>query len=521
MSCITRRFCGKGIILGFFLSGAAAVEAGEWDITPRLTLGAGYSDNIDLTKNGDGDVAGEVTPGISVRGESARLKAQLDYQMQNVFFLDHSDDSSTYNQLNSSASAELSKDLLFLDASANAGQTVIDANRSISIGNLNTSSNRSDFITYSISPYLQSHLGGYADAKLRYRYSDVLYDSNGAADATINAVNADLASGRGRIFKQLSWNVSYSYLKQNNDNSSGNTSTGNGDSTYKNTDGEARYALSKTFSLVGQAGYANNDYQTSDQIENGSYWALGGYWRPSRFYSLQALKGNNLETASIGLYPTVRTSLLVTYSKRDVGLNLGKTWTGSFSHHTRRTNWNARYFEEITTQQQLTSQTDVIFLGIDPITGEVNSNPQPGDLVVGLPTEVTSLTNEVIKRKRASGSFGMKTGKSGLLFTVWDERRKGQETLNDETTRGISGTWNRRVAPRTNSVLTASWQRISDNQNVNNNDEDFWYVQAQLVHRITPRTQGTLEVRHTEQNSSNDQSDYTENLIFARVTKTF
>jgi len=521
MMCMIRRFCGKGIILCFFLSAATAIEAGEWDITPRLTLGAGYSDNIELKSNGDGGVVGEITPGISVHGKSARLKANIDYQMQNVFFLGHSGDDSTYNQLNSSATAELSKNLLFVDASANAGQAIINANRSISVGNLNTSNNRSDYITYSVSPYLQSHLGGYADAKLRYRYSEVLYDSNGASNATINAVNANLASGRGRIFKKLSWVADYNYLKQNSDNSSDNGSIGNGDGTYKNTDGEARYALSKTFSLVGQAGYANNDYQTSDQIENGSYWGVGGNWQPSRFYSLQALTGKNLNTATIGLYPTRRTSLLVTYRDQKVGLPLGKTWTGSFNHRTRRTNWNARYSEEITTQQQLTSQTDVVFLGIDPITGEVNPNPKPGDLVVSLPTEVTSLTNEVIKRKRASGSIGMKTGKSGLLFRVWDERREGQETLNEETTRGLSGTWNRRVAPRTNSVLTASWQRISDDQNANNGDEDLWYLQAQLVRRISPKTQGTLELRHTEQSSGNDQSDYTENLIFARVTKTF
>jgi uncharacterized protein (PEP-CTERM system associated) len=349
---------------------------------------------------------------------------------------------------------------------------------------------------------------------LRYRYSDVLYDSNGASDAAINSVNANLASGRGRIFKQLSWSANYNYTKQDRDDAP--------DVTYKSYSGEASYALSKSFSLVGEAGYSDNNYQTSRDIENGSYWALGGNWRPSRFYSLRALTGKNLTTATIGLYPTRRTSLLVTYSDRGVGLYTGKSWDGSFSHHTRRTNWNARYHEEITTQQQLTSQTDVIFLGIDPITGEVNPNPQPGDLVVGLPTEVTSLTNEVIKRKRASGSFGMKTGKSGLLFRVWDEKREGQETLNDETTRGISGTWNRRLAPRTNSVLTASWQRISGSLNNNNNsDEDLWYLQAQLVRRIAPRTQGSLEVRHTVQSSGNDRSDYTENLIFARVTKTF
>ena len=85
-------------------------------------------------------VVGEVTPGISLHGEGGRVKANLDYQMQNVMIQDKNDTSySTYNQLNSSATAELSKDLLFVDASANAGQAVIDANRSISVGNLNTS----------------------------------------------------------------------------------------------------------------------------------------------------------------------------------------------------------------------------------------------------------------------------------------------------------------------------------------------------------------------------------------------
>ncbi len=329
MTGMTRRICVQGITLCFFLSGAAAVEAGEWDITPRLTLGAGYSDNVELKSNGNGGAVGEVTPGISIHGTGGRVKANLDYQMQNVMISEKNDNSySVYNQLNSNATAELSKNLLFVDASANAGQAVINANRSIPVGNLNTSNNTSNFFTYSVSPYMKSHLGGYADASLRYRYSQVLYDGNGASNATINAFNADLASGRGRLFKELTWSGNYSYLKQNNDNSSDNASTGNGDGTYKNANGEARYRLSKSFSLVGQAGYADNNYQTSNEINNGAYWALGGDWRPSRFYSLQALTGNNLTTATIGLYPTQRTSLLVTYRDQQVGLPLRKDLDG-------------------------------------------------------------------------------------------------------------------------------------------------------------------------------------------------
>jgi uncharacterized protein (PEP-CTERM system associated) len=519
MGGVTRRFFGLGVFLGFFLSGVAVVEAGEWDLTPRITLGAGYSDNIDLTPHGDSDMLGEATPGFSLHGKSARLNADIDYQMQNVFFVNHSQDSSSYNQLNSRATAELAKDLFFVDGSANAGQAVVNTNRSIPVGNLNAANNTSNFVSYSLGPRLQSHLGGYADAKLRYRYSQVMYDNNGASDATINEVDANLASGQGRLFKELTWSVNSRYLKQNSD--SNNNSSTSGDGTYRNTDGEARYRLSQSFSLVGQAGYSDNNYQTSNQIENGSYWGLGGAWQPSRFYSLQALTGNNLNTATVGLYPTHRTSLVVTYRDQQVGLPLGKTWNGSFTHHTRRTNWNAQYSEEITTQQQLTSQTNVTFLGIDPITGQVNPNPQPGDLLVSVPTEVTSLTNETIKRKRGSGSVGMRTGKSGLLFTVWNEKREGQETGDNETTTGISGNWNRRLASRTNSVFTASWQKIQNDQSTNNGDQNLWYLQEQLVRQIGPRTQGSLELRHTVQDSGNSRSGYTENLIFARVTRTF
>ncbi len=387
--------------------GANAVKAGDWDITPRLTVGGGYSDNIFLEPKGTGDWIGEVTPGISLRGESARTSAFLDYQLQNVFFQDNSDGNSSYNQLNSGATVELSKDLFFVDATARAGQAAISATQPISVGNLNINSNQTDFVTYSISPYLQSRLGSYADARLRYRYSETLYDTNEASDATINEFDANFINGRN--FKEIDWYANYNYRNVARDSAS--------DLTYESADSEARYRLNKEFSLVGQAGYENNDNVGRNNI-NGPYWAAGANWQPSRFYSLQALTGKNLTTATVGLYPTVRTSFLVNYRDQQVGTNPGPRWTFDFNHYTRRTNWNARYYEETTTVQQLTSQTEVSFLGVDPITGEVNPNPQPGDLLVEVPTEVSSLTNEVFDRKRASGSVGMKTGKNGLLLTL-------------------------------------------------------------------------------------------------------
>ncbi len=131
---------------------------------------------------------------------------------------------------------------------------------------------------------------------------------------------------------------------------------------------------------------------------------------------------------------------------------------------------------------------------------------------------VFSLRDEVIERKRASGSIGMKTGRSDLLFTVFDERRDFLSTLTEERIRGVSSSWNWRFAPRTNSLLAASWQRRTDEDDI---DRDFWYLQAQLKRQIRPKLDGSVEYRFSRQEDDDDRNNYDENRIMARVTAYF
>ncbi len=501
--------CGPRLALGCLLLSLTAAEAGEWDITPRLSVAEVYSDNINLDDNDkESDLITEITPGLSVHGQGGRLSVDFDYQLQNTIFIDNSDANGSFHQLSADATAELAKDLFFLDASSSMGQAIIDADETFSVGNLNTAGNRTDFITYSLSPYLQPHFGGYADATLRYTYSDIAYDE-GASDGAQDRFDASIVSGRK--FGPLSWSANYEFADVERDDSS--------DERFENADASARYRINDQFSLVAYGGYSNDELQTTEAIENGSYWSLGAFWQPSRYYSIEATKGERQETASLGLYPTRRTSLLINYRDREVGTNPGAVWSGSLQHRTRRTTWSANYLEDTTTEQQLRLLADSIFLGIDPLTGEINTNPQPGDLVVEVPIDpVFSLTNEVIERERASASVGMKTGRSGLQFTVFDERRTRLTSLTEEHTRGLSASWNRRVAPRTNSTLTGSWQRFSD---VDDTDSDFWYVQAQLRRQIRPKLNGSVEYRFTRQDDDDDLNDYDENRVMARLTAYF
>ena len=98
-----------------------------------------------------------------------------------------------------------------------------------------------------------------------------------------------------------------------------------------------------------------------------------------------------------------------------------------------------------------------------------------------------------------------------------------QESGEQDTTRGASGSWDWRFAPRTNWILTASWQRIERDDSVNSgaSDRDFWYIQPQLRRQIRRYLDGSLTYRFVRQDSEDDRNDYDENSVIARVTAYF
>jgi uncharacterized protein (PEP-CTERM system associated) len=501
------------IVLQFFLC-TMHVHAGQWTITPRISVGEIYSDNINLDDDDkEGDLITVLTPGINVVGRSARIDASLDYQLQNIFFLSNSDASGISQQMDAMATAEVTRNFFFVDASSGFGQSIVDAQGTISRNDINNAGNQTNYYAYGISPYILPHFGGYADGTFRYSLDHVRYEDD-VSNSLANRFDASLVSGRK--FGPLSWSADFVFEDINRSKAS--------NVRYDNAAADARYFINRKFSLVAQAGYANNDFDTSEELENGSYWAVGGLWQPSRYFSLEALTGKNLDTVTVGLYPGRRTSLEVTYRDRKVGLNNGEAWFGAFSHRTRQTSWSADYTEDTTTQQQEQfGEGGFTFQGVDPTTGETNPNPQPGDLVVVVPTgPISSLTNEVIERKRGSATVGVKTGKTGLRFTVFKQQRRYLTSLREEDTLGFSTSVNRRLAPRTNAIVTGSWQRIEEKNSFRGNT-DFWFIEGDIRRQIRPKLEGLIGYSFTRQDSDADVSrnSYSENRVQARITAYF
>ena len=113
----------------------------------------------------------------------------------------------------------------------------------------------------------------------------------------------------------------------------------------------------------------------------------------------------------------------------------------------------------------------------------------------------------------------MRTGKSGLLFSVFNEKRRYLSSLTEDETKGFDASWNRRMAPRTNSILSGSWQRITDDDQ--NTERDFWSIEARLSRQIRRRLNGSVLYRFSKEEPDKDRDGYQENRIEARLTAYF
>lgn len=489
--CEPRRAAWLTLAISAILS-AQNAWAGLWHVTPRLSLGQIYTDNVTLAPAGQKQwgLFSEITPGLSVHGRGGRVSANLDYEMQGFVSVRHRSQDSVYHRLRATSTTELARQWLYLDASAGITQQIISAQGPIALSNIYRSGNRTNVYTYTLSPYLRHNFGGYMNALLRYSYGQALYGKHVAKQVASNArfEKIDAQLGSGFRFGPLQWGLSFHKADQRRQPAE-NFRT-------ENALANVSYQLFSTVRLMGQAGYANNHYQTYNRLlVNGTYWGVGLGWTPDRYFSVSALKGNRFETATVTVAPSPRTSLSVTYRDRPVGLNPGKVWSGVFGLHTRHTSWAASYTEDTTTVQELALQQAAFFTTVDPLTGKQVPNP-----ATGLPTvyyyliPYYSLTNDVLVRKTASASFGYQDAFTGLRLTGFDQRINYQISGEHQRINGVDGSWSWRFGTRTSSVLTTGW-RNNDYSSIQGTST-LWYVQESIIRRIAPRLTSTLSYRH-------------------------
>ncbi|TPQ29587.1 TIGR03016 family PEP-CTERM system-associated outer membrane protein [Methylomonas koyamae] len=541
----SRRLLAAGLFAYF---GFSEVCYGfDWRVTPSLSASETFTDNINLANvDKKSGFVTEVTPGLSLNGASPWSNFNLNYRLQSLHNAGGRDDLDFNHQLNMSSLYQAVRNTLYIQTTSSISQQNI-SNAFVTTDNISGSGGRTENKNFSISPYWTPRFGSFGSGLVKVGYSRSTFD-NATSEGTTGVVPDNFVTdsdtftrqarlSSGSFFSSVNWALNYSSTEQTR-------GTGQ-DVRFEQYQGDMRYFFNRKFSVFGQAGFENNDYQTTqNSIRNGFFYTLGGRWSPSRWYWLEVGLGNN-KHATLQFNPSNNFSSTITYRNKDVGLNTGDSWDASLRYQLQRANIGFNYSQETTTTQQLLTEQgyflrdasgnlsqvintqDLItqgFLMVDP------SDPTGTRLIPGpnfnnsrLVANPFDLVNDVIIRKRGALSVSYQSGKSSYNASVYNERRSYELRAGEDMSYGISGGWQWQIEPRLDFYLRPSWQhnegQITDNTRY---DVALGLTRAIPINLGRPLLMNTrLEFRHINQSSDTSRFDYTENRATANFNVRF
>jgi len=507
MRCIHHRGCSSARVPGRSLALFLAVlvfstgsNAGDWTVVPRITLAEIFTDNLTLVPSDpESDAVTRIQPGIKVQGKSNRSLVDLDYSLESLIYAKDSARNNVYQNLKARAQEQLVKEKVSLDATANIGQVIINPEDFVLTDNI-TPGNRTNVVSYSLTPEVRDTIGGVVGADVRYRYGHVNYlDTDAASDSTLRDVNAGLKSARSS--SRVSWGAVYS--KSVTDRVDAPRTL------LESSEATVRLGLSSHWSFYAVGGRENNDVTWAKSIENGSYWRAGLSWTPVSQSSVQASYGDLSKEASLNWSPMARTSLRLAYLNQSVGVNPGPTWSGEFRHRTRHTSWRAGYVNEVTNVQtlQLVDQQEILVP--DTRTGNL----------IPLTLDTFELTNEDFIRKRSYVGAVANTALTVAGVNFFYETREYQISGTAEIDRGVDANFSWRMASRTRLLVKAQ-RLVQDYVDVSSIDRSY-NASLGFERRLGSQLFGALVYGHAARNSYTPQRDYVENRVTVQLDKFF
>lgn len=494
----------------------STAQAAEWDIRPRLSISETYTDNVRLGGVGGfggfggsgtsrSDFITQINPGIDLTGSGRRFDVNTNYTLNSLFFVNN-ERTLIRQQLNSNGTAEIFRDLLFIDGRAAISQQNAFLFGSQAPDNANLSGNLRDVRTWSISPYMRHRFKNLASGEVRYARSGVSSNArnffNNSSDAFIASLNS------GSAFKTLGWGLNFTHTEISRERAGIDL----GKIELERTTGTLRYVVTSQFSLIGAGGYERNSFLSIRGKPSSHFWTAGFSWAPTRRTSLSASAGERF---------------------------FGRTFSGSFEHRTRRTLWNASYVEDITTfgQQSLLGGA-ILNAGF---LGQLPGLDGTGLLNQGLPLILSDpnnfLTNRLFLLKSFQASLTLNGRKNTVVFRVFNMTRKSfspdQEdadliglpnALLTRDTRQTGGNilWNHRLGPRTNVNFNFGYTQFEFNTVGGTNDNII--ATLGINRQLSEKINVSLLYRHIRRltgNVNNFNNNFSANAITATLNMNF
>ncbi|MFT6071900.1 MAG: hypothetical protein ACJAXL_000430 [Alphaproteobacteria bacterium] len=278
----------------------------RFKISPYAGLSATYSDNIGLVSdnspNKEDGMVYNASVGVNASYESQKLDAVAGVGLMQI--VRSNDTNDTVPTGSAGVSTELVNNLLYLDALGSVTGLVGNA-RGANVPSGASSADYDIFLQGTISPYLRHQFGNILVGELRYGY-----DYGGGTADTIGTIQSHTyrasfgtSDNAGRL--NINGSTSYSDISfQNEDVNTSSNLTGNNallannDSTQLTNEVSADYVLTKSLTLLGQAGHDKiemEDSEYADQL-SGVFYNVGLQYMPSERLRLTGRIGERNDT---------------------------------------------------------------------------------------------------------------------------------------------------------------------------------------------------------------------------------
>ena len=467
------------LVVALFLTSVHCV-AGDWTITPRVSLREVYTDNVRLSSEGNEqhDFITDVSPAVQVRGTGARLNGSLDYRYQTLYYARGTRGRRSNHQLQAIGTAELVDQSLFIDGRATMSQATVDNTGRLAVDNINVTGNTTNVQTFAISPYYRHRLGRWVDTVTRLRYNQVSTDG---ANSDSSALGGSFVVSSGSAFPRTPWSISYSTEKVDRRD-------GGADSEFASVNGSLQYRLNRKFALTSNVGYSDNDFLSSQSSTGGASWQVGGNWTPS-----------------------VRTSLGAAYGQQFSGSNV----SFDLSHRWRRSVISSSFSQSITTTRQRLLEQELVPL--EDEFGEPIVDPADPSEQFLIPIDTETLTDETQVRSAFQLRYAYSGRRTNASVRQFFTLREFQLSGDEQTTYGAAASVGRKLSSRASVRLSGNWQTSDAGEN----DSINWGMSARLSYKVAENTRGSLGYAFTQQESDNGSNDSKQNRLTASLQMTF
>lgn len=449
---------------------ALPAQAGEWafDANAGGSVGIEFTDNVSSSSNANDRNILTFSPHASLHGESARIKADIDASVQ---LNDLGGGQSSNPRLQADGEVELLEDFFFVEASSRITSNALNPFQNSGSDLSTTNSNRTDTISYDISPYLVWRFGDFADSELRYTFNDQSDTENQTNQSSSNEVSLNLTSGQ--YFGPFSWGLSYS--KEDIDYEETE------DAEFEAVNLNLGYQLNRQWQLTGSVGEDTNEIPDANSKTGGGKWTVGTRWTPNVRTSVQVSTGESF---------------------------FGSTQSLDASYRRKRSTFTATYSKGVSNARSLLREQQVFVL-VDEF-GNPIINPLTGfPFLVAL--DVATLNEGNFVDERFNVGYAWSGKRSGLSLNLGQSRQSGLDAAAvDGTLKNIGLNYNRELSRHVSGNLGLYW---SETDATMGTDAEIWRYLLGLSRQLGEGTSVSLRYSLVDRESDTSGDSSKENRV--------